>query len=126
MAQVHQILGRLDRQRRDLRMSCKALAARSGLTLRTVQRVLSGRCGDVRFGSVLAIARALGADLHLATRSTDKVRYAQAKMKARKLAGVAQGSAALEGMAVRGATLRSVARRIEEKLLAGPPIRLWS
>jgi len=127
MARVEHILAELEKRRRAVGMPRRVLAARSGLTLRTVQRVLSGEGSDVRLRSLLAMAEALAMEARLAKRTSPEVlRRRQARAKARKLAGVAQGSAALEGMAVPDAALRAVARRIEEKLLGGPAIRLWS
>ena len=53
-------------------------------------------------------------------------RRQQARKKARYLISLVQGSAALEGQAVDAATVRRVERQIEEKLLAGPALRLWA
>lgn len=127
MTRAQDILTELDDRRRELGMSCGVLAKRSGLTRWTVQRVLSGKATDIRLGSLLALADALGVDLGIARRrSIRALRRQQARAKARRLAGVAQGSAALEGMGVPDKELRAIARGIEDKLVAGPSIRLWS
>lgn len=107
-------------------MSCRVLAERSGLTLRTVQRVFSGDGRDIRLRSLLALANALGARVELKKQSSDRLRRQQARKKAQRLAAVAQGTAALEGLAVEKQALREVERRIAAKLIVGPAIRLWS
>ena len=127
MTRAQDILTELNDRRRKLGMSCGVLAKRSGLTRWTVQRVLSGKASDIRLGSLLALANALGVDIGIARRrSVQSLRRQQARAKARRLAGVAQGSAALEGMGVPDKELRAIARGIEDKLVAGPAIRLWS
>ena len=127
MSETRDILLALDRRRHDLRMSCQVLARRSGLSLRTVQRVLSGEAKSLRVGTLIAMARAL--EMSLGVTSGCRARLVikrQARVKARKLTAVAQGSAALEGQAVSEKDLADLQDKIEDNLTGGSAIRLWS
>ena len=126
MTHVTDIMADLDEQRKALGMSCRVLAARSGLSLRTVQRAFSNHTRGMHLRSLLAVANALGAAVELRKQSPDRLREQQARKKARHLAALAQGTAALEGLAVQKKALRGVERRIATELIVGPSIRLWS
>lgn len=126
MVAVKDILERLQARRRALGMPYRVLAERAGLSLATVQRALGGGA-NVRFDTLTMIARAVGATVELADDLTSQaMREAEAVKKARQLAAVAQGSAALEGQAVSSDTTKAVEDRLMHELLAGPAIRLWS
>jgi len=128
MAQVHDILVDLDRRRRELRMPLRVLAKRSGVSLSTAQRVLEGST-NARLGTILALAETLGAEPLRGfkfSKSAEAMQREEARAKADRLAGLAQGTAALEGQAVPPGVRLRVRRRIAYKLLAGPPVRLWS
>ena len=126
MKNAQDILAEVDRRRRELGMSCRALAERSGTSLRTVQRLLRGRDQGARLSTVLALADALGMQLgFVKKRRASAIEREQARKKARELAAITQGSAALEGQAVPAGTVRRVVHKIESQLLAGPRVRLW-
>ena len=119
------VLG-LEERRRQLQMPHRFVARRSGVSLRTVQRALSGE-GDVRFENLSAIAKALGADLGIVrARRTNAMRTAQARVKAEEIIRTTQGSAALEGLAVGEETAKRVRQEIQHRLCAGSSGRLWS
>lgn len=126
MSTEHKITQALDGRRRELGMSMRLLAQRTGVGVATVQRVLSGRSGE-RLSTICALADALGVSLRLArTIPAARYRRMQAQKKARQLVGMVQGNAALEGQATDQRSARKVARDVERRLLAGPNIRLWS
>ena len=127
MARWQDIVQELDARRRKLKMPCRALARRSGVSTRTVQRALSGQAGDVGARTLLAMAEALGMGLGVVVRkSASRLRHEVARAKAKRIIAGAQGSFALEGQAVEESHLSEVRRDLEDKLVAGPPVRLWS
>ena len=127
MDRTQDILRKIERRRKSLGMSCQALARRSGLSLRTVQRALSGSPAGVQASSLVAMAHAVGADVDMVhERRLLAVQKEQARAKARRLAAWSQGSAALEGQAVPPSAVNDATDRLAIKLLSGPPIRLWS
>jgi hypothetical protein len=106
-------------------MSHRILARRAGLSLRTVQRGLSGE-GAVRSDSLLAMAEALGARVGVVrAKPTAAMREEQAGAKAEEIVRVTQGSSALEGLAVGEGARKLVRQKIKAKLLAGSGLRLW-
>lgn len=127
MNSIKTILNELGQRRRDLGLSYKQLADRTGLSLQTIQRLLGGRCTNAQIRTVAAVAEILGAEVGLIRkRPINTIRREQASRKAKKLVQASQASAALEGQAVEKETLKKVERVIMERLLAGPKVRLWS
>jgi len=126
MASERDILRRLDDRRRELGMSHESLGARAGVAPRTVQRALNGEATP-RLSTVVAMARVLGEEISVRTScSADALRGAEARRKARALAGLAQGNSALEAQAVGSRARRSAERSVEARLLAGSPGKLWA
>ncbi len=125
MGETPDILRELAERRRLLKMPVEVLARRGGVSVRTTKRILAGNT-HVAFGSVLAVARALGmGDLH---RGEDIVamRQRQAREKAEKLIKMVQATSALEGQAVdRAAESHMIARTVRD-LLSGPAAALWA
>lgn len=116
----------LDQRRWELGLTCSAVATRSGLGLRTVQCVLSGRESDPGLQTVCAIARELGASVTLQGDDVNDVRRRQAEKKATKLLALVQGTSALEGQALDRKAIASMRERTVRDLLAGSPRRLWA
>lgn len=114
-------------QRKKLGMSCATLARRSGVSVPTVNRILSGEQSSAHFDHVLAIADALGLNLqtHVAITPQDmkKIRAAE---KAEQLVRLVQGTSAMEAQAVDNETLRSMIEQTTYELLAGSPRNLWA
>ena len=115
----------LERRRRELGMSRAVVARRSGLSLPTVQRILSGGGETAAFVNVLAIANALGIRLEVRAEDADEILERQAREKARHLVALVQGSAGLEGQAVDERSLKQMERRTVHELRAGSKRRLW-
>ncbi len=114
-------------RRRDLRMSLAALAKRSGVSLPTVARILSGRAPHASVANVLAIANSLGMTLGAnAVAAASEFRNEQAERKARQIVALVQGTSALEAQAVDDRTIREMTRQTVCELLAGSPRTLWS
>lgn len=117
----------LNTRRRELGMSYAVVAKRSGVSLPTVVRVLSGRYPQASFANVAAVAQTLGMPLTFDTRmSPNDVREQQAQRKARSLVGMVQGTSALEGQGVDEQAIGQMTRQTCHELLAGSRFKLWS
>lgn len=115
----------LEARRKDLGMSIRVLAARSGLGVATVQRALSGSVRQ-RLETIRAIASELGMGLELrATRGVNSIRRETARRKAQTIVSQVQGNFALEGQAVSEIAKQRIEGTVARKLLNGPNIRLW-
>ena len=118
-------MSRLDQRRKDLGMTCAALARRTGLGLRTVQRVLSGKESDAQFSTVARIVDALGMAISIDGLDLNEVRLRAAELKADQLVGMVQGTMALESQGVEAQALREMKERTVRELLAGSGRSLW-
>lgn len=132
MDATSRLFAQLDSRRARLNMSKADLARRAGVSLPTVQRLLSGREGRPRTDVLMAIAVALGVEVRLSespcvseTSPVSEFREAQARTKARRLARLVQGTMALEAGAVDADVLREMEEQNVHALLAGPGRRLW-
>lgn len=114
----------LDARRRDLGMSCRALARRAGVGLATVQRALSH--GNATAETLQKLGSALGVSLHVTSvRTPSAMREEQARAKARRLVALVQGTSALEAQGVDARALEAMVERTIVELLKGPNLRLW-
>ena len=111
------IFQQLEKRRRELRMPRTILAKRSGVSLPTVNRVLSGHHNRVTFENVLAIAKALGMEITMLQQGTScEFREKQATKKARKLVRLVQGTSALEGQGLDKDELEEMIGRTSKEL----------
>ncbi len=117
---------RLNGRRRKLGMSHAALASRSGVSVPTVKRILSGRAGEASLANVAAVAQALGVSVEFAERDIESMREEQAARKAAQIARMVQGTSALECQGVDAKTYRRLVKQSERELLTGSKRRLWS
>jgi DNA-binding phage protein len=123
----HQYIALLEERRNALGLSCAILAERVGLSLRTVQRALSGKEADPGFSTISAIADALGLSLKLESQlDIAGLRRLQAERKADEIVAMVQGTSGLEAQAVSSRTLRELRERTITELLAGSNRRLWA
>lgn len=120
---VSDILNALQKQRSELRMPYGVLAKRSGLSLSTVQRAMTGNPG--RIETLLSLAGVLGVQLDITVKKPRTLRDEQATNKAHKLASFTQGNSAMEGQGVPQDTVQEVVQNIKDRLLAGTNRRLW-
>lgn len=132
MDAANHIYAQLDSRRARLGMSKADLARRAGVSLPTIQRLLSGREGCARVDILGAIADALGVEVRLSgspyvheSFDLSAFREARAREKAAHLAKLVQGTMALEAEAVDGRVLEQMAAQNVHSLLAGPGRRLW-
>jgi transcriptional regulator with XRE-family HTH domain len=121
MMTLHLLSNDLDRRRRALGITYKALAKRSGVPMPTVVRILSGSDSGARYANVQAIASALGDDADL-----EQFRETQARRKAQHLVAMVQGTSGLEGQALDEATIARMVNQTVHELLAGSGRKLWS
>lgn len=121
------ITQRLNARREKLGISCALLAKRLGVSLRTVQRILSGEEMNPGFATIHALARELGLGVRL-DEETDirAVRRRQAEHKADRLLAIVQGTSALEGQAMDRETVADLREKTIHELLAGPNRKLWA
>lgn len=119
-------LTRLAERRQSLGMSLSALAQRSGVSLPTVQRILSGRHPSASFESIVAISQALGVVVELKEeKSAHEFAREGAMEKARRLVKIVQGTSALEGQAVDADKIDELTDKASHALLAGSRRKLW-
>ena len=118
---------KLDERRKRLGMSYAVLATRSGVSMPTVVRILSGRNPDASFAKVMALADALGISFHMKEDlDEDELREKQARRKAEYLVRMVQGTSSLEGQAVDSGTLQRMVRQTTHELLGSRSNRkLW-
>jgi transcriptional regulator with XRE-family HTH domain len=120
------ILAALNLRRKKLRMSYTVLAKKSGVSLPTLVRVLTGRTPDPGIKTVAAIAGAMGLGVTFEEQVTvPQLLEEQARRQARRLAAVVQGTFGLEAQAVDAATVQEITDQTVHELLAGPARRLW-
>jgi transcriptional regulator with XRE-family HTH domain len=118
---------RLNERREKLGISCAVLAKRTGISLRSVQRIFSGEESNPGFSIVASVARELG----LGVRFDDEmdvptIRKRQAERKADRLLAIVQGSSALEAQAVPRKSIREMREKTINELLAGSDRKLWA
>lgn len=127
MPSTQNFFERLEHRRQELGISQAVLAERSGVSLPTVHRVLTGKSAATSFEHVLAIARALGMEPQPVTRVRPAALLRQqALRKAKELIGHVQGTSALESQGLSRPQITRMIRRTAQELLAGSRRRLWS
>jgi transcriptional regulator with XRE-family HTH domain len=127
MTTIQTLSQRLNERREDLGMTCAVLAERTGLSLRTVQRVLSGDEKDPGFATVTAIAKALGVSLCFAEeQDINTLRLRQAERKAERLVSLVRGTSALEAQPVHKEMAKTLRDRTVKELLSGSSRKLWA
>lgn len=118
----------LEFRRTQLRMSRAAVAKRSGVSIATVVRILTGKERNPRISNIAAIAAALGLDLKITLNSQQSphdFRKSQAEAKAKKLVRMVQGNMALEAQAVDQTAVSAMIEQTVCELLARSPRKLW-
>jgi transcriptional regulator with XRE-family HTH domain len=118
----------LNARRKRLGMSYAVLAARSGVSPRSVVRILSGRDPHASWHNTLAIAQALGMSVILkeTTRIEDMLER-QAREKSEEIMNMVQGTSGLEGQGLdKKRVLERMKRQTVHELLAGSRRTLWS
>lgn len=120
-------LTRLAQRRHELGMSMSALAKRSGVSLPTVQRILSASHATASFESVIAIAHALGLDIDVKEpKNAHEFIREGAMEKARQLVNTVQGTLGLEGQAVSTDKIDELTDTALHALISGSRRKLWT
>ena len=118
---------KLEYRRRELGLSQSALAERSGVSLPTVQRILSGHSPAASFDNTLAIAQAMGMQIDaIPMFDASEVLEQQARKKAERLVRMVQGTSALEGQGVSTRHIGQMIKKTVQELLTGSRRRLWA
>lgn len=116
----------LEKRRRELRMPRATLAKRCGVSLATVNRILSGQHKGATFENVLVIAEALGMEIKTVRHGTSsEIREQQATRKARNLVRIVQGTSALEGQGLDQEELEEMIERTSKELFLSKR-KLWA
>ena len=114
-------------------MSLAALSRRSGLSVPTLNRILSGQANPT-LETLGTLAGALGVEFRISKygvelkelTSPDGFRKLAAKEKALNVVRMVQGTSALESQAVGETDVKNMVEQTIHELLAGTPRRLWS
>ena len=118
---------KLETRRRELGISQAALADRSGVSLPTVHRILTGNGSSASMDNILAITQVLGLDLEAVPRmDAQEILEQQARKKAEKLVRMVQGTSALEAQGVSARQIGQMITKTVRELLAGSRRRLWA
>jgi transcriptional regulator with XRE-family HTH domain len=118
---------RLNQRRERLGISCSVLAKRAGVSLRSVQRILSGEELNPGFSTVATLARELGVGVRFDEEvDVRTIRRRQAERKAERILAIVQGSSALESQGLSRETLRDLREKTINELLAGSDRKLWA
>ncbi|MEI8021735.1 MAG: helix-turn-helix domain-containing protein [Schlesneria sp.] len=118
---------KLEARRRELGISQAALADRSGVSLPTVHRILSGHGSAASLDNIMAITQVLGMDLEaVPVCDAQEILERQARKKAEKLVRMVQSTSALEAQAVSARQIGQMIKKTIQELLAGSRRRLWA
>jgi transcriptional regulator with XRE-family HTH domain len=118
---------RLNDRRERLGISCSVLAKRTGISLRSVQRILSGEETNPGFSTVASLAGELGVGIRFNDDvDVRTIRRRQAERKAERLVAIVQGSSALEAQSLSRETMRDLREKTISELLAGSDRKLWA
>lgn len=125
MSQAVPILPLFEQRRKALGLSSAAVARRAQVSLRTVQRIMSGDGSNATLSTLTRIADVLGIELAVKSLDLNEVRRRQAEAKARQLVGLIQGTMGLEASALDAASLDDLRDKTVRDLLRGSNRRLW-
>lgn len=107
-------------------MTHQTLAKRSGVSVATVKRVLSGNHETTGFVQVAKVAAALGLSLECKPQATaEKLREQQAQYKAKKVAALTQATSSLESQGLDRETYERLVRELTHRFLADSKRKLW-
>ena len=127
MPNCQPLFEKLESRRRELGLSQSALAERSGVSLPTVQRILTGHSPAASFENTVAIAQVMGMQMDVVPIfPAQEILEQQARKKAERLVGMVQGTSALEAQAVSARHLGQMIKKTVQELLAGSRRRLWA
>src|SRR5271163_2457256 len=90
----------LEKQRKALRMTLPVVAERARLSRATVCRILKHKQTSSSLANVLAVAKALGAEMELHLQKPDDVAEQEIQAKARRIVRMVQGTMALEAQGI--------------------------
>ncbi len=118
---------KLESRRRELGLSQSALAERCGVSLPTIQRILTGHSPAASFETTVVIAQTMGMQFDVVPIfPAQEILEQQARKKAERLVGMVQGTSALEAQAVSSRHLGQMIKKTIHELLAGSRRRLWA
>jgi transcriptional regulator with XRE-family HTH domain len=126
MVAIQTTAAALEHRRRALGITHSALAKRSGVSLATVKRILSGEHGVTGFIQVLKVAEALGLSLEIKSQATiESLQLSQATRKAQQIAGLTQATSSLESQGLDDSAYGRLVREWTHRLMSGSKRKLW-
>jgi hypothetical protein len=124
---VTEWLETLDRQRRALKMPINALAHLSGLSPKTVRRILTAKRPSSHLDDVFAIARVLGATPELRVEAPDNCVERHIELQAQEIARMVQATMALESQGITDPKAQEHLVEVAiEELRKKPRKKLWA
>jgi len=121
------VVQKLNLRREHLGISQSNLAEMTGVSLPTIQRFFSEDGGTVSFETACKIAEVLGCSLDANEVVNERsLLERQARIKARWLASIVQGTSSLEAQGLNKQSLTHVEEKFYHKLLGGSRRKLWS
>lgn len=127
MVAIQETAKSLEARRQELGMTHRALAKRSGVSLATVKRVLSGAHGATGFVQVAKVAEALGLSVEFKPKvSVETLRERQALRKAERIASLTQATSSLESQGLDKTGYERLVRALVHRLMADSNRKLWA
>lgn len=118
---------KLRKRRKELGIPYEDLAARSGVSVATAKRMLSGSLESATLKHIAAVASAMGMSLEIREESPAvDLKEEAARQQASRLVRMVQGTSALEAQAVDDRQLDKMQRESVHRLMAGSPRRIWA
>jgi len=126
MSPIQAAAATLEHRRQALGMTHKALAKRSGVSLATVKRVLSGEHGVTGFIQVVKVTEALGLTLEIKPQATvESLQLSQATHKAQHIVSLTQATSSLESQGLDDTAYGRLVREWTHRLMSGSKRKLW-
>jgi transcriptional regulator with XRE-family HTH domain len=118
---------KLQNRRKQLGIPYEDLAARSGVSVATAKRILTGHFESASFKHVAAIAETMGLSLDMREESPAfAVRQRAAEQQATRLVRMVMGTSALEAQQISEDQARTLVQESVLRLLQGSPRQVWA
>ena len=103
------------------------MSEKSGVSVSGLKSIFKKGVESSQLSNVIAIAKSLGLEISCrSVKESHEVRFEQARRKAENLAGMLQGTMALESQAITNAELEEIIKNMVHELMAGSSKRLWA
>ena len=120
------MVNQLKSQKKYLGMTYETISERSGVSVASVKRIVSGQLSSAQFEHVLSVAETLGVHFKPEMENAEIMKREQAREKAEELVALTRGNSALEGQSISDSAFQRMIEKTVNDLLAGPHKALWS